>query len=60
MKFASGIMILMVLAVTKPYAPMLLKSGGSSALVRTLYRDGECLIMQTPLSTIASELSREA
>ncbi|KAG9221519.1 hypothetical protein CCMSSC00406_0009342 [Pleurotus cornucopiae] len=38
--YDTGIMILMVLAVTKPYTPMLLKSGGSSALVRTLYRDG--------------------
>ncbi|KAF4564913.1 hypothetical protein EYR40_011088 [Pleurotus pulmonarius] len=37
--YDTGIMILMVLAVTKPYAQMLLKSGGSSALVRTLYRD---------------------
>ncbi|KAF9496490.1 hypothetical protein BDN71DRAFT_757701 [Pleurotus eryngii] len=27
-------------AVAKLYTPMLLKSGGSSALVRTLYRDG--------------------
>ncbi|KAJ8693361.1 hypothetical protein PTI98_008363 [Pleurotus ostreatus] len=38
--YDTGIMILMVLAVTKPYTPMLPKSGRSSTLLRTLYRDG--------------------